>query len=242
MSQGHRTPEPERPELDRYGRRCHTRATHSLSITPSTGDASTEVPPVVAADLDDAASAHPAERRAVPREEVEPEIRFETDPALQTQGDWADCGVWPLGDGAVELFAYVEAQPSRPVRRPRRRPSSSLYPERYTGRAGHPRGQRLYRLSSHPIERIPDSARATAPEQRRDPLRLAGGSDSGRGCGEAPAAATRPLAHPDRAGSLRSSCLSRAVSSRQFSTLSRRSGCATAARTRNRSTLSRKRL
>jgi transposase len=42
-----------------------------------------------------------------PRDEAEPEIRFETGPGIQTQGDWADCGVWPLGDGAVELFAYV---------------------------------------------------------------------------------------------------------------------------------------
>ena len=42
-----------------------------------------------------------------PRDEAEPEIRFETDPALQTQGDWTDCGVWPLGDGATELYAWV---------------------------------------------------------------------------------------------------------------------------------------
>jgi transposase len=42
-----------------------------------------------------------------PRETAEPEIRFETGPGIQTQGDWADCGVWPLGDGAAELFAYV---------------------------------------------------------------------------------------------------------------------------------------
>lgn len=42
-----------------------------------------------------------------PADTAEPEIRFETGPGIQTQGDWADCGVWPLGDGAVELFAYV---------------------------------------------------------------------------------------------------------------------------------------
>jgi len=42
-----------------------------------------------------------------PRDEAEPEIRFETDPALQTQGDWTDCGTWPLGEGAGELFAFV---------------------------------------------------------------------------------------------------------------------------------------
>ena len=42
-----------------------------------------------------------------PHETGEPEVRFETGPGIQTQGDWADCGVWPLGDGAVELFAFV---------------------------------------------------------------------------------------------------------------------------------------
>jgi transposase len=42
-----------------------------------------------------------------PAEETEPEIRFETGPGIQTQGDWTDCGVWPLGDGAAELFAFV---------------------------------------------------------------------------------------------------------------------------------------
>jgi len=42
-----------------------------------------------------------------PGDEAEPEIRFETDPALQTQGDWTDCGTWPLGDGADELHAFV---------------------------------------------------------------------------------------------------------------------------------------
>ena len=42
-----------------------------------------------------------------PRQTAEPEIRFETGPGIQTQGDWTDVGVWPLGDGAVELFAFV---------------------------------------------------------------------------------------------------------------------------------------
>jgi transposase len=42
-----------------------------------------------------------------PTETAEPELRFETGPGIQTQGDWTDCGVWPLGDGAVELFAFV---------------------------------------------------------------------------------------------------------------------------------------
>jgi len=42
-----------------------------------------------------------------PPDEAEPEIRFETGPGLQTQGDWTDCGTWPLGDGAAEVFAFV---------------------------------------------------------------------------------------------------------------------------------------
>lgn len=43
-----------------------------------------------------------------PTDEAEPELRFETGPGIQIQGDWADCGIWPLGDGAVELYAWVE--------------------------------------------------------------------------------------------------------------------------------------
>ena len=42
-----------------------------------------------------------------PRDDAEPEIRFETGPGIQTQGDWADCGTWPLGDGTDDLFAFV---------------------------------------------------------------------------------------------------------------------------------------
>ena len=42
-----------------------------------------------------------------PRDDAEPEIRFETGPGIQTQGDWADLGTWPLGDGAQDLFAFV---------------------------------------------------------------------------------------------------------------------------------------
>ena len=37
----------------------------------------------------------------------DPEIRFETGPGVQTQADWAHMGVWPLGDGMVELCAMV---------------------------------------------------------------------------------------------------------------------------------------
>lgn len=42
-----------------------------------------------------------------PRDEAEPEVRFETGPGIQTQGDWTDCGPWPLGDGTVDLYAWV---------------------------------------------------------------------------------------------------------------------------------------
>jgi transposase len=42
-----------------------------------------------------------------PKETREPEIRFETGPGIQTQGDWTDCGVWPLGDGSASLYAFV---------------------------------------------------------------------------------------------------------------------------------------
>lgn len=37
----------------------------------------------------------------------DPLIRFETDPGAQTQADWAQLGVWPLGDDAAELSAMV---------------------------------------------------------------------------------------------------------------------------------------
>jgi transposase len=37
----------------------------------------------------------------------DPEIRFETDPGIQTQADWAILGPWPLGDTRVELNAMV---------------------------------------------------------------------------------------------------------------------------------------
>ena len=42
-----------------------------------------------------------------PTDTGEPEIRFETGPGIQTQGDWTDCGVWPLGDGSATLYAFV---------------------------------------------------------------------------------------------------------------------------------------
>ena len=37
----------------------------------------------------------------------DPLIRFETDPGRQTQADWAQLGVWPLGEDAAELSAMV---------------------------------------------------------------------------------------------------------------------------------------
>src|SRR5215467_16139676 len=37
----------------------------------------------------------------------DPEIRFETDPGVQTQADWAGMGPLPLGDQLVELSAMV---------------------------------------------------------------------------------------------------------------------------------------
>ena len=42
-----------------------------------------------------------------PTETGEPEIRFETGPGIQTQGDWTDCGSWPLGQGTASLYAFV---------------------------------------------------------------------------------------------------------------------------------------
>lgn len=37
----------------------------------------------------------------------DPEIRFETDPGLQVQADWAILGTWPLDGMLVELSAMV---------------------------------------------------------------------------------------------------------------------------------------
>lgn len=42
-----------------------------------------------------------------PTETSEPEIRFETGPGIQIQGDWTDCGSWPLGHGSAHLYAFV---------------------------------------------------------------------------------------------------------------------------------------
>ncbi|GAC1529158.1 MAG: IS21-like element IS100 family transposase [Chloroflexota bacterium] len=38
---------------------------------------------------------------------VEPLIRFETNPGLQLQTDWAQLGIWPLADGEAALFGLV---------------------------------------------------------------------------------------------------------------------------------------
>jgi len=42
-----------------------------------------------------------------PAQVRDPEIRFETDPGLQTQADWAILGLWPLDGTLVELSAMV---------------------------------------------------------------------------------------------------------------------------------------
>jgi transposase len=47
-------------------------------------------------------------RRLRPAEVRDPEIRFETDPGVQTQADWALLGAgWPLGDATGELNAMI---------------------------------------------------------------------------------------------------------------------------------------
>ena len=46
-------------------------------------------------------------RRLRPAVVRDPEIRFETNPGLQTQADWAHLGLWPLGGEMVELYAMV---------------------------------------------------------------------------------------------------------------------------------------
>jgi transposase len=46
-------------------------------------------------------------RRLRPPRIREPLVRFETDPGMQTQADWAQLGVWPLHDGVTELSALV---------------------------------------------------------------------------------------------------------------------------------------
>lgn len=42
-----------------------------------------------------------------PAHKAEPVVRFETDAGRQLQGDWADCGLWLVGDRLTELYAFV---------------------------------------------------------------------------------------------------------------------------------------
>ncbi len=42
-----------------------------------------------------------------PAEVRDPEIRYETDPGVQTQADWAILGIWPVDGAAAELSAMV---------------------------------------------------------------------------------------------------------------------------------------
>ncbi len=42
-----------------------------------------------------------------PAQVIDPEIRFETGPGLQTQADWTKLGLWPLGEEMAELSAMV---------------------------------------------------------------------------------------------------------------------------------------
>jgi len=46
-------------------------------------------------------------RTVRPAQVRDPEIRFETDPGLQTQADWAILGPWPLDGAMVELSVMV---------------------------------------------------------------------------------------------------------------------------------------
>jgi transposase len=46
-------------------------------------------------------------RRLRPSAVKDPEIRFETDPGVQTQADWANLGLWPVDGEMRELHAFV---------------------------------------------------------------------------------------------------------------------------------------
>jgi transposase len=39
--------------------------------------------------------------------QADPQVRFETDPGVQVQADWADCGQWLVGDQLCTLQAFV---------------------------------------------------------------------------------------------------------------------------------------
>jgi transposase len=39
--------------------------------------------------------------------QADPEVRFETDPGVQVQADWANCGQWLVGEQLCTLHALV---------------------------------------------------------------------------------------------------------------------------------------
>jgi len=42
-----------------------------------------------------------------PAQVIDPEIRFETGPGLQTQADWTKLGLWRLGEQMVEMLSLI---------------------------------------------------------------------------------------------------------------------------------------
>ena len=91
-----------------------------------------------------------------------PSCASRPDPAIQTQGDWADCGTWPLGDGSAELYAFVAILGC-----------SRMVAVRFATdktRADHPaRDRPLRRRPRRRDGRVPDRPRHRAHERRPAP-------------------------------------------------------------------------